>query len=1096
MKDNEMLLSAYKADLQKCNSKQRYVVENFEGPMHVISGPGTGKTTMVTLRIAHLLSVQDVKPENILCFSFTNAACTELRQRLEKRIGGIAAHKVGVYTFHAFANEVLMSHIDYMGISNIRAINEIEKIEITKALIDGLPTDNPLRRLKGDEYFEVKRLTWLNQVMREEGLEAADVLQKIDRFINDLPNMEEYQYKRKYTDKKTGETFAAGDPNPTKIQAVIDYMTFTRAAVKAMPKLQSSISGQGYYDYADMIAWAIGILADNEGLRRFVQERYQYFIVDEFQDTSGSQLRLLELLTEYWMPDANVLMVGDPDQMIMGFQGAHAHSQEQFLGNFSDLLKTVTMDDNYRSTKSILDAAHSVIIQNDNRLTTNALNAAAYPNTVGIIPKIREYQSPTEELSDIARELLLMHRSGKDLSNVFCLFPKHNLYSDFILALDGMGIPYQVSRPVDVLSHRTARMVLTLFEYIAIECDRFRQGDGEHLLFEALHFPFIGATHTDVSRITRYIWGLEKPRPSWFTIISNEKALEEAGCNNITPILATGQFIGEIMAQAFAQASVLEIYRTVMAKSGIMQWVMNQPDALFHLDILNSLHRFIDEQTQRKPYLSCYDLIQVIEDMRSEHLRLNIQRTGGDKNGVQIMTFHAAKGMEADRVYLIGCRKDLLDDTGGRGGTEYKLPPSITRTAFDDGGEQERRKLFYVGMTRARKELIITYSKTDANGKDRSKSKFVAELLAHGTAEEIPAEVSAMDIAIYQSSTLTTVRTSADNGQYLTEEELTDMLRGYKLSPTHLNVYLSCQAEFYLNYVLRVPKVKNMYAAFGSAVDEALRQLHWIGSVKSMVAKEAREADIDKQSLLREMLISKYGDAYHTISLMTEEEELSELIKTFDGSMSKQRGYFPSQTAYENRLAYGRDQLTKFYSHYRALMPGTCQTGYVLNNVFMDGIPVTGEIDNLIWIGKEEVVLDDWKTGNAIKGLPKVKHVADLSGGLTNELVADPKAMGDYRRQIYMYKIMIDYHSTLTLKPQMGRVRFIESHDTGGTPVSADVMFSREEQALVEAQIKYAYKGIQSLQFNKGCKDPLCSACKFISETGIVLPGNNKIEQS
>lgn len=1086
----EQLQSAFYQDLACLNEQQRSVVEATEGPMFVVSGPGTGKTTMITLRIAHLLNVQDIKPENILCFSFTNAACTELRQRLEKRIGGIAAHKVGVYTFHAFANEVLMQHIDYLGIRNLRTISEIEKIEITKSLIDNLPLENPLRRLKGDEYFEVSRLIWLSQVMREEGWNAQTVAAKIDAFTESLPGLPDYQYKRKYTDKKTGVTYQAGDPNPAKIEEVKRYMQFTKSAVLAMPVLGQKIAGQGYYDYADMIAWATGILAANEGLRRFLQEKYQYVIVDEFQDTSGSQLRLLELLLEYWMPDANVLLVGDPDQMIMGFQGAHAHSQQQFLQNFAPRLQTVSMDYNYRSSEPLLLAAHSVICQNANRLREQPLTSGLAPAPDAVLPVVRQYATPTHELAHIAQELLGLHRQGKDLSEVFCLFPKHRLYEEFILALDGLGVPYRVQRPIDVLSHRTAQMALTIFEYIAIECDRHRQGEGEHLLFEALHFPFIGVSHADASRITRYIWQHEKPRPSWFTVLNTPAHISAAGCEDAERVTAAGFFFGEVMAQAFAKASVMEIYRSIMQGGGLLKWVMAQPDALLHLDVLNALHRFLDEQTGRKPYLTCYDLVQVIADMRSEGIRLNLQRTKGAEKGVQIMTLHAAKGMEADIVYMVGCRKDLLDDTGMRGATQYKLPPSLTRTAFDDGGEEERRKLFYVGMTRARKTLYISYSNADSGGKERSKSRFVSELLAHGYADEQCVQVPEMQLAMYQAAAIGTVHTSADLGNSLTDEELTDLLQGYKLSPTHLNIYLNCPREFYLNYVLRVPRVKNMYAAFGSAVDEALRELHRIGVVKGLVAKATKETEQDKKDLLQEMLQSRYADSYTAIAALNTEQELETLLQTFEEAMRRQRGYFPSQTNWENRLAYGKAQLTTYYHAYRPHLPAVCQTGYGFTAVFMDGIPLTGEIDNLVWVSKDEVRVEDWKTGNATKGVAKVTRVADLAAGITPEITADAAAMGEYRRQIYFYKLLLQYHPTLLLKPVSGKVRFIESHDTAGEPVSVEVQFDHREEMLVKSQIAHAYRGIMSKQFATGCNDPLCAACRFVKETGIVLPGN------
>ena len=149
-------------------------------------------------------------------------------------------------------------------------------------------------------------------------------------------------------------------------------------------------------------------------------------------------------------------------------------------------------------------------------------------------------------------------------------------------------------------------------------------------------------------------------------------------------------------------------------------------------------------------------------------------------------------------------------------------------------------------------------------------------------------------------------------------------------------------------------------------------------------------------------------------------------------------------------------------------------------------------MDNVVWVGKDEVVVEDWKTGNALKGIAKVKHCVDLSGGITKEMVEDATSIGDYKRQIYFYRIMINNHPTLTIKPVAGKVRFIESADTGGVPMAIDVPFNENEEQLVKQQIAYAYKGILGKQFNKGCNDPLCSACKFIQEAGIVLPGKIK----
>ncbi len=358
--NKDRLEKKFKEEYERLNEKQRLAVDTIEGPVMVIAGPGTGKTQILASRIGKILLETDAQPENILCLTYTDAGVVAMRKRLLQFIGP-DAYKVNIYTFHAFCNDVIQENLSLFEKTVLDPVSDLEKIQLYKELIDSFPKGHALKRYRGDVYFEVNNLQSLFSNMKKEGWTAEFINEKIDEYLADLPTRDEFIYKRKYKE------FNAGDLKKEKIEEATERMEKLRAAVGEFDRFQQLMRKKNRYDFDDMINWVINAFEENKNLLANYQEKYQYILVDEYQDTSGTQNKLVELLISYW-DKPNVFVVGDDDQSIYRFQGANVENMLDFANHYKEDLLTVVLTNNYRSTQPILDVSKTLINRNDERL--------------------------------------------------------------------------------------------------------------------------------------------------------------------------------------------------------------------------------------------------------------------------------------------------------------------------------------------------------------------------------------------------------------------------------------------------------------------------------------------------------------------------------------------------------------------------------------------------------------------------------------------------------------------------------------------------------------------------------------------------------
>jgi len=429
--------------LETLNPAQKKAVEYIEGPVLVIAGPGTGKTQILAARIANILEKTDALPENILCLTYTDAGTIAMRKRLFEFIGP-DAYRLEIFTFHAFCNMVIQENLDYFGLRGIDAISELEQIQLVHDIIDDFGKEHPLKRYTGDVYYETGKLLNLYQNMKRENWSAGHINKKCDEYIVDIETRDEYIYKK---DSKYGKK---GEKKPSYYEEV-KRMIQLKAASESFNQYQEKLKNSNRYDFADMIIWVIDAFSKMPELLRNYQERYLYLLVDEFQDTSGSQNQLLNDLLDYW-DEPNVFAVGDDDQSIYRFQGANVENIQQFEKRYKGI-QIISLEENYRSSQHILDAASCLIKQNNSRINPNKQLTAKNETYASLDekPLLKGYHNSFHEIVGIASEIEALQMSGIKLNEIAVLYRKHAQAELIIKYLQAKSIPVNTKRRVDIL---------------------------------------------------------------------------------------------------------------------------------------------------------------------------------------------------------------------------------------------------------------------------------------------------------------------------------------------------------------------------------------------------------------------------------------------------------------------------------------------------------------------------------------------------------------------------------------------------------------------------------------------------------------------
>jgi len=1015
----------FQQQLAKLNPAQLQAVHTTEGPVLVIAGPGTGKTQILSARIGHILASPDLQaqPHNILCLTFTEAGTVAMRKRLLDFIGP-DAYRVHVYTFHGFCNQVIQENLDYFGVRNLQPISELETIELYQKLIDNFDSTSKLKRFKGDIYYDQIGLKDLFKNMKSEGWSEVTMYRLIDQYVDELKDDPEHQYKRKSGNNNKGDLKAS-------YYIEIEKMDKLKAAIAEFANFNKAMSDIRRYDYNDMILWVLKAFKENDLLLRNYQERYQYILVDEYQDTSGSQNEVVDMLASYW-DKPNLFVVGDDDQSIYRFQGANIKNIVDF--NIKYKPELIVLKENYRSTQAVLDASMAVIKHNNERLVNSVkgldkeLTAKGAVAASVVKPKIIEYYNELHEEAAIVQQLETLHQEGVDLSEVAVIYRKHSKVADIIKVLEKRKIPLNIKQSINVLHLPFIQNLIDILAYIQKENEY--PDSGEEQLFRLMHFEYFNIDPRDIANIARKTRRTADTKSiRWRELMGNKSELAKMHLYSLQSIVDLEANL-VYWQKEFHNITLQVLFEKITTRGGVLSWIMNTSEKTWYMQVLTTFFDFLKEETARTPLLTLKEFLSTIQKMLDNDVRMNLQKIIHADKGVNFVTSHSSKGLEFKYVFLIGCISKHWEGQSTRN-FGFKIPSTITENEEHDNEEDERR-LFYVALTRAKEFLYISYPAKDANEKELVCSRFLIELTQDGSNQV--EYVNLNDDLIVQYKLDILQFTEPPVIPLIDSVYLNELLENYKLSVTHLNKYLTCPIAFYFENMLMVPSARTASSGFGTAVHEALKDFF-----ASMSADEEKR--------------------FPTV------EYLSEVFKL---KMKNVHSHF-TLIEYKNYEEYGATVvLPELYKTYINTWHKDVLLEYKIDNVEYKGIPIKGNVDKIELFGNDVNVID-YKTGkyatSKSKLLPPTEK--DVNGG-------------DYWRQIIFYKLLIENDRKTNYKVVTGELDFVEPDATTKQQTKHKIFISPEDEQAVGLQLVDSYNRIMKHEFNEGCGEEDCTWCTFV----------------
>lgn len=1034
--NKDRLESKFKQEYERLNEKQRIAVDTIEGPVMVIAGPGTGKTQILASRIGKILLDTHAQPENILCLTYTDAGVVAMRKRLLNFIGP-DAYKVNIYTFHAFCNDVIQENLSLFEKTALDPVSDLEKIQFFKELIDTFPKNHPLKRYRGDVYFEINNLQSLFSNMKKEGWTPSFINQKIDEYLADLPTRDEFIYKRKYKE------FNAGDLKRDKIQEEQDRMDKLRAAVDEFDRFQQLMRKKNRYDFDDMINWVIKAFEENKNLLVNYQEKYQYILVDEYQDTSGTQNRLVELLISYW-DKPNVFVVGDDDQSIYRFQGANVENMLDFANNYQNHLLTVVLTNNYRSTQPILDVSKTLINRNNERLVKkiDGLSKELLSSRKELIPlkhppHIREYDTQRQEMIGIAKQVQDLVAQQVPPGRIGIIYKENKYGEELAQYFKLLNIPVYSKRHLNILELPLAKKIMLVLKYLASEHDISYSGD--EMLFEILHFDWFDIPSIEIAKISMEVaekrYKNDKTSIRQLLVEKSSAPAKDLFSNNLHEGLKKTSAIIEQLVSDVSNVTLQHLFESIIREAGVLSHIMQSPDKHWQLQILTGLYDFVKDETHRNPVLNLQGFVNLIEMMEKEDIKLPLVQVSGSDKGVNLMTAHGSKGLEFEYVLIVGCNSSFWEKKRKPGGG-YKLPDTMFTSQPAANDEEELRRLFYVALTRAEQHLYISYSKFKNDGKELEPSMFIAEIQDE---HHLPVEKIIIDTEVLSEfAALHFAESESPEIEKIEEEFIGHILDKFVMNVTALNNYLKCPLEFYFKNLIRIPSPKNEATEFGSAVHHAL------------------------EKLFRKMQDGQ-KDTFET---------KEEFINDFVWYIERHRESFTKEQ-FARRLEYGQEVLSNYYDKYINSFNKIVAIERRIKTVYKD-VPLKGALDKLEFDGKSVNVVD-YKTGDPDKAIPKIKGPSDK----------DPNG-GDYWRQAVFYKILVDNYEQKDWKVVSTEFDFIEP-DKKKNYRREKIVINPADITTVTQQITDTWEKIQNRNFYTGCGKEDCHWCSFVKTNNLAV---------
>lgn len=770
---NQTFDEQFNEQYTRLNSAQKEAVDTIEGPVIVIAGPGTGKTTILTFRIANILKQTDTEPEQILALTFTESGVTAMRRKLLELIGP-EAYRVKIFTFHGFCNSVIDEFPQYFPkIIGGSPANEIDQIKIIQSLLE----EKTWQKLTpyGNPFFYVAAIKSHISDLKREGISSDDFKKYVAERkaeLENVPDEDKIHQKGAHKGKVKADHLKDLERNMRDEEFAEMYVLY-----------EESLREKNLFDFDDSIGEVVAALKEHQDLKQILQEEHQYLLADEHQDTNQAQNTILELLADFH-ESPNIFIVGDEKQAIFRFQGASL-ANFLYFGERYPTTKKIKLDQNYRSTQPILDASYKMISENE---TPDDLKVELKAHREHKLPHIDLFEAENEdqEIAHLIHHIQKDLKAGKDPSSIACIV-RHN--ADITLLSR-----YFAAQDIPVVMHVSQDLLLESFtQHIIRSLEAVLDLTNTQCLAEALFAPFWDIEYFSVHEICQKAY---REGGSVFGLLQSDPKTQ-----NITKTI-------QDLAERASQTPILDFLEEFWVSSESLDYALgNGPESLEY-QIIQSLYQEARKVTESHPGAKLADFIDHIHSLQ-EHGTLQGSRKRNEV-GVQLMTAHRSKGLEFDTVFI-----PFLHDKkwSGRKSNTYFSSPVI---GFESDVSDERR-LLYVALTRAEQNLFLSYHTENADGKELLPSRFLAEL-----------DENIVDTKKCDAELKLLVPTKKLGEKTPAYEALLKVTRDYilhkSLSITALNKYMDDPWHFFFVTILRVPQTLTMPQVYGTAVHDLLHQ--------------------------------------------------------------------------------------------------------------------------------------------------------------------------------------------------------------------------------------------------------------------------------
>jgi DNA helicase-2/ATP-dependent DNA helicase PcrA len=762
--------------------QQREAIEHDRGPLLIIAGAGTGKTLVITHRIAHLISDKRARPEEILALTFTEKAAKEMEERVDQLVPyGYA--DVWISTFHAFGHRVLRDHAVLLGLPpTFRVLTRPEQVLFLREHLFELPLSR-LRPLGNPTKHLEALLTTISRA-KDEDVSPSDYLAYAEKQILDAQT---------HSDE------------PERL----DETTRQLEVARTYEKYQKLLAQSGFIDFGDQVALTLKLFREHPSVLAHYQKRFRYILVDEFQDTNYAQYQMVKLLGR---EHRNLTVVGDDDQSIYRFRGAAMSNILLFREDWSDA-KCVVLTENRRSTQAILDCAYRLIRHNDPerlevKVGIHKLLIAKRDVAEPLPVRHLHYDTLSSETDGVARLIKERRDRGWWAYRDVAILVRANEDADpFLRSLNLYGVPWHFSGSRGLYSLPEVRQLIAFLRILA---------DPHHstYLYFLASSPLYHLPMDDLTQCNRLC---HRQHVSLYTVFRQAVkdpsglSISAEGQATISKILEDVSTYQELSREHSVGVVLYEFFK----RSGWLKRLSeaNTPKADMELQ---NIARFFDG-VRRFETLTEHPTVPGFV----EHLDALIEagddpptaQADTDADAVTVLTLHKAKGLEFSVVFMVSLVEQKFPSRDRHDAIE--LPEGLIKDILPQGDVhlQEERRLFYVGMTRAMNELYLTGARDYGTERERKVSRFAVEALDLNPKNVVPLKSSPVE-AIERHAP------PAEAPEVLTTPISPD--EPLQLSYYKIDDYLTCPLKYKYSHILHMPIYQHHAVIYGAALHQAI----------------------------------------------------------------------------------------------------------------------------------------------------------------------------------------------------------------------------------------------------------------------------------